>query len=94
MGAQQQGAETTRECGWVCVLAVSAPAGPHARDLACPALVGMPACAHLPTPTPARWRRRKRAATGVHFSQDQVMAAFLQVALGLQYLHHSHVLHR
>lgn len=54
----------------------------------------MPACAHLPTPTPARWRRRKRAATGVHFSQDQVMAAFLQVALGLQYLHHSHVLHR
>ncbi|EFN56596.1 hypothetical protein CHLNCDRAFT_11527, partial [Chlorella variabilis] len=33
-------------------------------------------------------RGRKRPGS------DQVMAAFLQVALGLQYLHHSHVLHR
>ncbi|KAL4419420.1 hypothetical protein ABPG77_006347 [Micractinium sp. CCAP 211/92] len=37
---------------------------------------------------------KHRAGSGMHLSEEQMWATFLQVALGLQYLHHNHVLHR
>ena len=30
----------------------------------------------------------------MHLTEAQVWAALLQIALGLQYLHHNHILHR
>ncbi|PSC77050.1 kinase-like [Micractinium conductrix] len=37
---------------------------------------------------------RRRAADTMHFSEEQIWATLLQAALGLQYLHHNHILHR
>jgi serine/threonine protein kinase len=48
----------------------------------------------LVTPLWLPCRRRKRAASGVHFKEETVWAIFLQIALGVQYLHSHHVLHR